>query len=206
MEVQNEVAFTKSSVNNKPEQEITEGLPFEKAKGENSYENTISTKAVMITVKALPENNKPEDFAGATGNFNISSRLVKNEIAKNEEGFFEVMVSGKGNFTQLAAPEIKWPDDIEGFAPIIKDSMDKMKLPLEGFRIFRYPFIASKPGTYILPAIRFSFFDTEAKQYKSVAADAQQISVSHEMLTAAPPNIKNQILEKKMPERVGWRL
>jgi hypothetical protein len=95
------------------------------------------------------------------------------------------MVSGKGNFTQLAAPEIKWPDDIEGFAPIIKDSMDKMKLPLEGFRIFRYPFIASKPGTYILPAIRFSFFDTEAKQYKSVAADAQQISVSNEMLMAA---------------------
>lgn len=187
MEVQNEVAFTKSSVYNKPEQEITEGLLFEKAKGENSYENTISTKAVMIMVKALPEHNKPEDFAGATGKFNISSRLVKNEIAKNEEGFFEVMVSGKGNFTQLAAPEIKWPDGIEGFAPIIKDSMDKMKFPLKGFRIFRYPFIAAKPGTYILPAIRFSFFDTEAKQYKSVAADAQQISVSHEMLTAAAP-------------------
>jgi hypothetical protein len=90
MEVQNEVAFTKSSVYNKPEQEITEGLPFEKAIGENIYENTISTKAVMITVKALPENNKPEDFTGATGNFNISSRLVKNEIAKNEEGFLKL--------------------------------------------------------------------------------------------------------------------
>jgi hypothetical protein len=90
MEVQNEVAFTKSSVYNKPEQEITEGLPFEKAIGENIYENTISTKAVMITVKAHPENNKPEDFTGATGNFNISSRLVKNEIAKNEEGFLKL--------------------------------------------------------------------------------------------------------------------
>jgi hypothetical protein len=60
MEVQNEVAFTKSSVNSKPEQEISEGAPFENAKGENMYENTISTQAVMITVKPLPEHNKPK--------------------------------------------------------------------------------------------------------------------------------------------------
>ncbi|MEI2755480.1 MAG: BatD family protein [Chitinophagaceae bacterium] len=197
MEVQNEVAFTKSSVNSKPEQEISEGAPFENAKGENMYENTISTQAVMITVKPLPEHNKPEDFAGATGNFNLSTRLVKSEIAMNEEGFFEVMISGKGNFTQLNAPEIKWPKGIEGFAPIIKDSMDKMKFPLEGFRIFRYPFIASKPGNYELPAIRFSFFESNAKQYKTASSLTQQVLVSNKILKTATPDIQKSDIGKE---------
>jgi hypothetical protein len=120
----------------------------------------------------------------------------------NEEGFFEVMISGKGNFTQLNAPEIKWPKGIEGFAPIIKDSMDKMKFPLEGFRIFRYPFIASKPGNYELPAIRFSFFESNAKQYKTASSLTQQVLVSNKILKTATPDIQKSDIGKKMTGQV----
>jgi hypothetical protein len=174
MEVRNQVRYSKSAVDHKPEQEIIEGVVPDQASASdfNSvvYENTMATTPVAITVNPLPQKNKPIDYMGATGNFKIQASLLKNEYAKNEEGELVVTVSGKGNFPQLSAPPIEWPSGIEGFEPTVKDELDPNYSPLQGKREFHFRFVSAKPGRYVLPEIKFSFFNPDTNNYKTVAA------------------------------------
>jgi hypothetical protein len=182
MEVLNKVEFSKSAVNKKAEQEIVEGVFENKEtpsgdKNTVSFESSINTEKIAINVKPYPERNKPAAFNGATGNFTISVRLEKNELAKNEEGDLIVTIAGKGNFTQLPAPAIQWPAGVEGFDATIKDSLDKTHTPLMGARTFRFPFVAAKAGNYTIPAILFSFFDTDSNNYRTVTGKAVEVHI-----------------------------
>ena len=67
------------------------------------YLKTIcSTEPVAINVKPLPDKNKPADLTVLREFYYYLLLLVKNELAKNEEGDLGITISGKGNFTQLS--------------------------------------------------------------------------------------------------------
>ncbi len=185
MEIKNKVEFSRSTVNKKTEQEIVEGMLAtnnEDAKNENTevFETNMHTEPVVIRVKPAPVKNKPAAFNGAVGAFAISAALIKERIAKNEEGVFEITISGNGNFTQLNTPVIDWPDGIEGFEPAVRDSLDKTKLPLTGSRAFRYAFIGNNPGLYQLPSVNFYFFDPLNNTYKTVSTTTTRVEISNE--------------------------
>ncbi len=182
MEIKNKVEFSRSAINKKTEQEIVEGVVEEKETthpGTEVFESHISTGPVTITVKPVPLSNKPNDFNGATGYFSIIASLEKKEIAKNEEGYLVISIKGKGNFSQLSAPSIQWPEGIEGFSPTVADTLDKAKSPLEGNRTFRYAFVTANPGIYHLPPVSFSFFDPAGNRYTTLTTDSLEVAISH---------------------------
>ena len=203
MEVQNKVEFSRSIVNKKTEQQVVEGVL---GKDDNDaatedkeiIETSMNTEPVSINVKPVPVKNKPDGFSAAVGDFVIAASLVKDSIAKNEGGILEITVSGKGNFTQLNAPVIHWPTGIEAFEPVIKDELDKTKVPLTGSRIFRYAFVCAIPGTYQLPQVNFSFFNPDSNKYKIISTNGTQVTVNNKEKihsTAAGKN-KTSIAEK----------
>ncbi len=183
MKIENKVEFSKSTVNKKTEQEISEGVLHQEneevlpSESEN-YETSLITKPVVINVKPLPVKNKPIDFNGAAGNFTIRASVEKNELDKNEEGLFIIKVEGKGNFTQITAPKIQWPGEVEGFEPLITDNLDKRNIPLSGSRIFKYPFISAKPGKWKLSPIKFSFFNISTNSYRNISTDSLLVNIS----------------------------
>jgi hypothetical protein len=196
MEVLNKVEFATSAVSKKTEQQISEGLlgvhdDDKPGEGKAIYETNSSTEPVSITVKPLPERGRPAAFNGATGHFAIAAAVVKSRLSKNEEGLLEISIKGKGNFVQLDAPVIRWPAGMEGFAPAIKDSLDKSVVPLKGSRTFRFPFVCVNAGTYNLPAISFSFFDTDSNSYKTVSAKGLEVRVSNTVQRNSLPQKKN---------------
>ena len=185
MEVQNKVEFSRSIVNKKTEQQVVEGVLGNNdndaaTEDKEIVETSMSTAPVSINVKPVPVKNKPDGFSAAVGDFVISASLVNDSIAKNEEGILEISITGRGNFIQLNAPLVNWPAGIETFEPVIKDELDKTKIPLTGSRIFRYAFICNNPGFYQLPPVSFSFFDPRNNIYKSVSTTAKQVEVSNE--------------------------
>jgi len=182
MEVVTKVDFSRSVVNKKTEQVINEGVIPEAntppAKGIETFESSMSSTPIPITVKPSPVKNRPSDFTGATGNFSIFSAFNKGELAKNEQGELIITVSGKGNFTQLDAPVIKWPEGLEVFDAKINDELDHKASPMKGKRTFHIPFLSSKPGTYTIPSIRFSFFDPDSNGFKTVLTQPVLIKVT----------------------------
>lgn len=183
MEVKNEVSFSKSRVNKKTEQEIVEGIfadvDADPLPDSEVFKTSMSTKEIVVDVKPTPQKNRPVDFTGATGRFLISAVVNKNDLSKNEEGELLITVSGKGNFTQLAAPVVAWPAGIEGFEPQVKDALDHNESPMKGERTFRYSFVSAKPGQYTIPALKFSFFDPDSNNYKTVSTQGLSVTIDN---------------------------
>ncbi|MEO7923731.1 MAG: BatD family protein [Chitinophagaceae bacterium] len=205
MEVKNKVEFSRSAVNKKTEQEIVEGVLNDTGnetprEGTEVVETDIHTEPLTIRVKPVPEKNKPAGFNGATGNFTIASIVRDNELDKNEEGFFEIKISGKGNFIQISAPSVQWPEGIEGFDPVVTDAFDKTQTPLTGSRTFRFPFVSSAPATYTMPAISFTFFNTDSGKYKTVSTDRSGVNVSN---TEKPVTTKTRETAGTI-RKTGW--
>ncbi|MES1216300.1 MAG: BatD family protein [Bacteroidota bacterium] len=193
MEISNKVEFSRSEVNKKTEQEIVEGLLNNSADNLRNntevYENSIKTEAFPVTVKPLPAKNKTDSFTAAVGNFSIKAELVKNEVRKNEQSSLVISLTGKGNFTQINAPEINWPAGIEGFEPVIKDSIDRLQVPLAGTKTFRYNFVSDKPGQYELGPIEFNFFNLDTNRFEKLVTKPLTIQVNYQ------ENAKEKITE-----------
>lgn len=208
MEVINKCEFSKSVVYKKTEQEIKEGV-FEKndppAKSNTvTYENNISTEKITIYVKPYPVAKKPAAFNGATGNFFIGASFKKTDLAKNEEGTLIITIGGKGNFTQLSAPIVQWPEGIETFDAVIKDSLDKTQAPLKGSRTFRFPFVANRAGSYIIPAVSFTFFDPDSNKYKTPEASIPEIKISNEEIKELPKKEATTKTADKKDNTSAW--
>lgn len=209
MEVQNKVEFSTSAVYKKTEQEIVEGvIPTEdelfSKPGFKFCENSMRTEAVDVKVKALPDTNRPAAFNGATGRFSITASLEREELASNEEGDLLVTVQGRGNFIQLAAPSITWPAGIEAFTPEVKDSLSRELSPLEGKRVFRFRFVSTKKGEYIIPGVSLSFFDPDSNRYRTVTTKPVTVNVTSAVARTIRPERVNGAERKKIP--VVWWL
>jgi hypothetical protein len=207
MEINNRVSFSKSAVNKKPEQEIVEGV-FEN-RDETGLDDTevfdsnMRTSPVTIHVKPAPPAGKPDDFNGATGRFTIKAQMEKNEVAKNEEGYLVVTISGEGNFTQLSAPRIDWPSGIEGFDPRVVERLDKMSAPISGSKSFRYAFVSTNPGIYDLPSIKLSYFDPDTNKYHTVSSPVAHVAVTAEEKIVKAPLPGTQTSLKGINQKVS---
>ena len=126
----------------------------------------------------MPLKDKPASFIGAVGDFNITSSLAKNNITTDDAGNLKVTISGKGNIQLVNAPTIHWPANIDGYDAQIKDNVDKSQVPMQGSKVFTFPFTVSKPGDYKIDSISFSYFDPETDSYKTVHTSPLEIHVS----------------------------
>jgi hypothetical protein len=139
---------------------------------------TLQSKPLSILVKPLPDAGKPAGFKGAVGNFTVEARVEKNNFSTDDDGKISIIVTGEGNLQMINAPEIAWPQGIEGFDSKATDDLYKGTVPVSGRKIFEFPFTVSKPGTYTLPAVEFSFFDIREARYKTVQSKPVEITVT----------------------------
>lgn len=208
MEVRNKVSFSKSAVSKKAEQEIIEGVfphnDIASDENTNVFENSMATEPVAISVKSTPQKNKPDEYNGATGNFKLAVSLQKNELSKNEEADLIIAISGKGNFTQLSAPVIRWPAGIEGFEPTVRDLLDHTQSPMNGKREFHFRFVSAKPGNYDLPSVSFSFFNPDTNNYKTVSSGSINVKITNSEKAFEKINAKESKADENKPYWALW--
>lgn len=189
MVLSNKITFSRRRQIKNPNGEVVEQmLGGDKDDGdlsadEEQIETILTSAPFHVSVKPLPASG-PESFDGAVGQFRVNIATEKSKLARNEQGFLQVEIKGKGNFIQLTAPRITWPSGIEGFDATVKDNFEKKSVPLSGSRIFRYGFVATQPGRYIIPAIRFSYFNPDSNRFISLITDPVQVTFTEEVLKA----------------------
>jgi hypothetical protein len=139
---------------------------------------TLDTKPVTITIKPLPEENKPLGFNGAVGNFSVEASLNHKSIAADDEATLHVVVKGKGNLPVVAAPVVDWPDGIRAFDPTAKEDINKTVAPMTGSKSFDYVFTPHAAGHYTIPAVNFPYFDPATQSYKTAGTQPLDIQVT----------------------------
>ena len=137
----------------------------------SSVNKTVSSGSSIVDVKPLPENNKPKDFNGAVGKFNFEIKSDKKELLVDEAFQLSLIVSGKGNFNLFDDPKISLPTSLEVYEPEKISNVSVRTSGIKGKVNNKYTVVPNNPGKYTIPQIKFSFFDPELEEYKTIYSD-----------------------------------
>lgn len=137
----------------------------------------LSSQALTLEVKSLPENGKPASFAGAVGNYSFKSNIDKTELSTNEAVTITLTVSGTGNVELLQMPEPVFPPDFEVYDPKISTSTNVGSQGLTGTKKAEYLAIPRRAGNFTIPSVEFSYYNSSTESYEVLSSEPYEIKV-----------------------------
>tara|TARA_B100001059_G_C17816725_1_gene575735 strand:+ start:213 stop:1958 length:1746 start_codon:yes stop_codon:yes gene_type:complete len=143
----------------------------------SSVSKTVSAGSSFINVKPLPIDNQPIDYSGAVGDFNFEIKSNKNNLLLDEAFQLSLIVSGSGNFNLFEDPRITLPNSLEIYEPEKTSNISIRVSGMKGKVNNEYTVVPNRPGKYIIPKTKFSYFNTELGDYKTIYSDPVYIDV-----------------------------
>ena len=137
----------------------------------------VSAGSKIITVKALPELGKPEDFSGAVGNFDFKVTPTKTDLKNGESLNLVVSVTGKGNMKLFSLPKPIVPNALELYDAVHNEKVDTPLSGMVGKVSDSYTIIPQYKGNYPIKPLRFSYFDLGSGKYKTLSSPEIMINV-----------------------------
>lgn len=150
-----------------------------------TVQHSVRSNAITLDVKPLPSQNRPADFKGAVGSYEMSANLAPVELNVNDAANLLVRIQGRGNIRMIEQPNIQFPRHLEVFDPNIDDNVRTARNGISGSREFDYLVIPRSAGETEIPAIRFSYFDPERSEYISRTAGPFTLKVSGDAIAAS---------------------
>jgi len=131
----------------------------------------LTSEPITVKVLPLPEAGKPPDFSGAVGNFTISSYVDKNKLKVNEALSLKIEIAGRGDLSSAKDPVFPALPEFS-----IYESKNELKSNISGktfhtLKTYEYVLVPEKAGKYILEPIRFAYFDTSKKRYRTIKTE-----------------------------------
>lgn len=137
---------------------------------------TVNTPKLTIKVDPLP-TGKPSGFSGGVGTFNISSSINSTEVKTNDAITVKLVISGTGNLRLVSTPEVEFPSDFEVYDPKVDFQTRLTQEGVTGNKVIEYLAIPRHAGTFNIPSVAFSYYDTKAKAYKTLKTEAYTVNV-----------------------------
>ena len=137
----------------------------------------FSSAKKIVNAKALPLQNKPDNFSGAVGEFSFDVSLSKNTLKANESSQIRVAVNGKGNLKLFELPKIETPKELEVYQPERKEDVRITGNLLSGSVIDSYTVVPQYKGKYKIPKASFSYFNPKEEVYQTITTDDLYVDV-----------------------------
>ncbi len=145
-----------------------------------SYTNVtkaLKAPGATIHVQALP-SGKPAGFSGGVGRFTMASSISSTELKTNEAVTIKIDIQGTGNMKLLKTPAVDWPEGFETYDPKVNNNFKTTTSGVSGKKEIEYLAIPRASGDYVIPAISYSYFDTQEKQYKTLTTPEYTLHVT----------------------------
>jgi len=156
----------------------------------------LKSESGVITVKPLPEKDKPADFSGAVGKFNFETSISGKEGKTDDPITYTVKISGTGNLKLIESPTLKLPSAFEVYDPKTKENITNGASGLTGSKQYDYLIIPRQPGEYKLDGKAFSYFDPTAAKYVTINTPEYNLKItgapSKNLNTGASASVSKQ--------------
>ena len=149
---------------------------FNGGSGYIEVKKQIKAPAITIEVDALPQ--RPANFSGGVGSLTISAQIDKTEVKANDPVNLRVIVSGVGNMKLLKQPVVKMPNDFDSYDAKVTDKTKLTTNGLEGSIIYDFLAVPRHQGSFEIPAIEYTYFDTKTNKYETVHTEPFQLKVA----------------------------
>lgn len=149
---------------------------FNGGMGYSEVSKKIVAPAVNIQVDPLPD--RPKDFSGGVGHFDMQTSLKAEEPKSGEPMTLTVTISGQGNLKLIKQPTVHFPKDFDKYDPKTEDNTRLTERGLEGSVVYEYLFVPRHKGKYTIPPVEFTYYDTEANDYRTLKGEPFTIDVA----------------------------
>lgn len=153
--------------------------PFEAFfNGGSSYiEVKKAIKAPSVSINVMPLPQKPANFSGGVGQFDISATLDKNTVKAGDPVTLRFVVNGTGNMKLIKQPELQLPNDFDTYDPKQTDKTKLTASGLTGSVLYETLIVPRNKGKYTIPAMEFVYFDTKTSSYKTLTTQPLELNV-----------------------------
>ena len=138
---------------------------------------TVAAEPVELNVLALPEKERPTDFSGLVGNFQMESQLQPTSLKAGESATLTVQINGKGNINRI--PDINLPELSFARAyndqPLLETEQDDQGIG--GKKTMKWALVPQKAGQFDIPVLKLSFFNPDTEKYDILQTSLHTLSV-----------------------------
>ena len=138
----------------------------------------FQSQSITLNVLPFPNENKPANFSGAVGDFNLEVGIDKDSVQVNNPITLTITIAGKGNVRFIPAPNLNLSADFETYEPEVNSNASKAGGVIRGSKTFKYLLVPRFPGVQKIDPIEFSYFDPNRKQYVTKHSGGFQIKSS----------------------------
>lgn len=146
---------------------------------------TIVSEPVVIEVQPLPTEGRPADFNGAIGSFSMSASIAPVDVAVGDPITVRVQITGRGGLDGLPMPPLNFGESFKSYPPSATTEMPD-PLAMSGTKKFEQVVQPQSADVTQLPAFSFSFFDPEARAFRTLRQPATPLRVRASAVSAAP--------------------
>ncbi len=138
----------------------------------------LQTGPIELEILPLPEQNKPADFKGDVGNFDISLDVDKNTVEENQPVSLKIKIKGKGNIKTISSPGLPDIQDVKLYDSGSSENISKDNYVVQGEKVFEKMIIPKKAGSFTIGPIAYTYFDPVLKDYVDKKLDPVVINAA----------------------------
>ncbi|MDR4505251.1 MAG: BatD family protein [Candidatus Scalindua sp.] len=156
---------------------------FDEFLGRKNYRYPVErdTNPIKLVIKALPETDKPVDFAGAVGNFTMDVSVKPTKVNVGDPITVTIKIAGKGNIKTLGEPALipEEKEDFKFYSTEASTAITDKKEGITGEKVFNKVIEPQHENVNATPRVSFSYFDPVMKKYQNITYEAIPISVNN---------------------------
>lgn len=138
----------------------------------------MKSEPLQLVVRDLPEDNKPDAFTNAIGNFTFDVALSSSTAKVGEPVTLAMTIVGDGNMDAVVMPPFPEIEGLKGYEPESSISREVLGGKEVIRKVFTKMLIPTREGKHTIEALHFSFFDSTAKKYKTITRGPFEITVT----------------------------
>lgn len=143
----------------------------------------VESSPATIVVRPWPSEGVPEGFAGAVGRYETEIWFDRSDLRAGEAVNLVLEVEGSGNMNALARPDLPEIPGVRVYEGGEDAEVQLRGSEFAGHKRFSWVLVPERPGQYVLPALRFPYFDPRAGTYQ--VARTEPVSLLVESTAAA---------------------
>lgn len=135
------------------------------------------SRPITIQVKNLPQDGRPLGFSGTVGNITMNTSISTDTVGANDALTYKITFNGTGNLKLLKAPTVNFPHDFEVYEPKEIKDIKTGEGGMYGTVTFEYLAIPRFSGDYQIPAVDYSYFNSQTNTYRVLPGQSYNIHV-----------------------------
>ncbi len=166
----------------------------------------LQSERLTLTVLPLPDAGKPADFSGAVGRFEFEVKAAPLDLQVGDPITVTMTIRSTGNLENLTLPAITGSDTLRVYPTQVQASPTQAQPSAHPHeKVFEQVVLPQQAGAVTLPELRFSYFDPEARAYRTIVQAPIAVNVRASAQAQSAPLIVGALPREaaRAPESLG---